>query len=67
MALDALGEAELSYSPTPHDFTLFSDRLPVVLADSNDATTHASWLAVSLFLFFNSIMLFGLIETFTTI
>ena len=49
VAQDALGEAELGYSPTPRDFTLFSDRLPEVLADSNDATTHASWLTVSLF------------------
>ena len=51
------GRGRAQLQSHPHDFTLLSDRLPEFLADSNDATTHASWLGVVLL--FNSMMLFG--------
>ena len=63
MALDALGEAELSYSPTHMTLRSYSDRLPELLADSNDAT-HTRVMVWSSVFFINVIWF---IETFTTI
>ena len=58
------GRGRAQLQSHPHDFTLLSDRLPEFLADSNDATTHASWLGVLFCFLIPDVIWF--IETFTT-